>query len=128
MISDEHLKLTSEQLEAFSTLSTFGTPCNVLASWMNLDSHARNEYLLKNPDAGIPVPDVMPDGTIIGDQRNELKWWVKAARTANGKDMGIAIKADKTTPYSAIKKVMDSLREVDENRYNLITALKGVEE
>jgi biopolymer transport protein ExbD len=42
--------------------------------------------------------------------------------------MGIAIKADKSTPYSVIKKVMDSLRDVDENRYNLITALKGIEE
>ena len=128
MISEGHLKLTAEQLESFAMLSTFGTPCNVLASWMNLDNHARNEYLLKNPEAGIPVPDVMPDGTIIGAQRNELKLWVKAARAANGKNMGIAIKADKTTPYSAIKKVMDSLRDVDENRYNLITALKGVEE
>jgi hypothetical protein len=127
MISEGHLKLSAEQLDQFSMLSTFGTPCNVMSAWMNLENHARTEYLLKNPEAGIPVPDVMPDGTIIGAQRNELKLWVKAARTANGKDMGIAIKADKSTPYSVIKKVMDSLRDVDENRYNLITTLKSGE-
>lgn len=42
--------------------------------------------------------------------------------------MNIAIKADKSTSYAVIKRVMDSLREVDENRYNLITALKGVDD
>jgi biopolymer transport protein ExbD len=41
--------------------------------------------------------------------------------------MGLAIKADKNTPYAVIKKVMDSLREIDENRYNLITSLKSEE-
>ena len=39
--------------------------------------------------------------------------------------MGLAIKADKSTPYSTIKEVMNSLRKIDENRYNLITTLKG---
>jgi biopolymer transport protein ExbD len=80
---------------------------------------------LKDPQAGIPVPDVQEDGSSIGI--NELKLWVAAARKANGKDMGLAIKADQKTPYAAIKKVMDSLRDVDENRYNLITSLKAEE-
>ena len=41
--------------------------------------------------------------------------------------MRIAIKADANTSYKVIKNVMNSLREVDENRYNLITSLKTVE-
>ena len=60
---------------------------------------------------------------------DELKIWVKAARTAlgEGNKMRIAIKADANTSYKVIKNVMNSLREVDENRYNLITSLKTVE-
>ncbi len=41
--------------------------------------------------------------------------------------MRIAIKADQNTPYSTIKEVMNSLRQIDESRYNLITTLKGEE-
>ena len=58
---------------------------------------------------------------------NELKTWVSTAREACGENMRIAIKADKSTSYAVIKRVMDSLREIEENRYNLITSLKGVE-
>ena len=125
MIREENLKLTPAQLEEFSKLSTFGTPCNLLASWLAMEPAKRTEILLKDAQAGIPVPEVQADGSYIG--LNELKLWVAAARKANGKDMGIAIKADQKTPYAAIKKVMDSLRDVDENRYNLITSLKAEE-
>ena len=59
---------------------------------------------------------------------NELKTWVSTAREACGENMRIAIKADKSTSYAVIKRVMDSLREIEENRYNLITSLKGVED
>ena len=53
--------------------------------------------------------------------------FVKAARKACGENMRIAIKADKTTPYKTIKNVMNSLRSIDESRYNLITTLKSGE-
>jgi biopolymer transport protein ExbD len=80
---------------------------------------------LKNPEAGVHLAEYQEDGSKIGD--DQLKLWVAAARKANGKNMGIAIKADSKTPYASIKKVMDSLRDVDENRYNLITTLKSGE-
>ena len=125
MIRDEYLNLTPSQLEEFSKCPTFGTPLSLLTSWLAMEPAKRNEILLKDPQAGVPVPDVMEDGSTFGV--NELKLWVAAARKANGKNMGLAIKADQKTPYSAIKKVMDSLRDVDENRYNLITSLKAEE-
>jgi biopolymer transport protein ExbD len=56
---------------------------------------------------------------------NQFKAWVKAARESNGNDLRIAIKADEKTPYKVIKNVMNSLQELNENRYNLITALKA---
>ena len=55
---------------------------------------------------------------------NQFKAWVKNARTSNGKDLIIAIKADQQTPYKVIKSVMNSLQDLSENRYNLITSLK----
>ena len=37
----------------------------------------------------------------------------------------IAIKSSKDTPYSTIKLVMNSLQDIQENRYNLLTELKS---
>ena len=58
---------------------------------------------------------------------NQFKAWVRNARAAN-KDLRIAIKADANTPYSVIKNVMNSLQDLRENRYNLITSLKTTSE
>ena len=59
----------------------------------------------------------------------ELKVWVTAASEALGEDkLKIAIKADKHTSYKVIKNVMKSLRDIDKNRYNLITSLAGAEQ
>ena len=125
MIRGEYLTLNPKQLDEFSKLPTFGTPLNTIAGWLDLEAAHRTEILLKNSDAGIPLAEYQEDGGTIGD--DQLKLWVAAARKANGKNMGIAIKADSKTPYASIKKVMDSLRDVDENRYNLITSLKAEE-
>ena len=54
---------------------------------------------------------------------NQLKDWVKNARSINN-DLRIAIKADGNTPYPVIKKVMNTLQDLRENRYNLITSLE----
>lgn len=111
-----HFNLTPQEIEAFAQAPTFGTPLNVTKAWLNLEN--QNDYLLRNPEAGIPCDSL----------NNELKTWVSTARETCGDGMRIAIKADKTTPYAVIKTVMNSLREIDENRYNLITSLKGADE
>lgn len=41
------------------------------------------------------------------------------------RNLRIAIKSDKNTPYSTIKLVMNSLQDIQENRYNLLTELKS---
>ena len=58
---------------------------------------------------------------------NQFKAWVRNARATNS-DLRIAIKADANTPYSVIKNVMNSLQDLRENRYNLITSLKTTSE
>lgn len=110
------LSLDAKEVEAFAQAPTFGTPLNTIKGWLATEN--RNELLTKSQEAGIPCDSV----------NNELKVWVSTAREACGEGMRIAIKADKSTSYAVIKKVMDTLREIDENRYNLITALKGVDE
>ena len=54
---------------------------------------------------------------------HQFKSWVRSARQVNP-DLRIAIKADASTPYAVIKNVMNSLQDLRENRYNLITSLK----
>ena len=110
------LSLTPEEVEVFAQAPTFGTPLNTMKGW--LASDVKNELLTKSKEAGIPCDSV----------NNELKTWVSTAREACGESMRVAIKADKSTSYAVIKRVMDSLREIEENRYNLITSLKGVED
>lgn len=110
------LNLNAQQVETFAQAPTFGTPLNTIAGWLETDN--RNELLIKSQEAGIPCDSL----------NNELKTWVSTAREACGEGMGIAIKADKSTSYAVIKKVMDTLRDIDEARYKLITSLKGVEE
>ena len=110
------LSLTAQEVEVFAQAPTFGTPLNTMKGW--LASDVKNELLTKSKEAGIPCDSI----------NNELKTWVSTAREACGESMRVAIKADKSTSYAVIKRVMDSLREIEENRYNLITSLKGVED
>lgn len=116
MIETEKISLTPQEIKEFAEAPTFGTPINTIKSWL-ASGENRNEILTKSKEAGIPCDSI----------NNELITWVSAAREACGENMRIAIKADKSTSYAVIKRVMDSLREVEENRYNLITSLKGVE-
>ena len=116
MKENDKLDLDAKEVEIFAQAPTFGTPINTMHGW--LASDVKNELLTKSKEAGIPCDSV----------NNELKIWVSSAREACGEGMRIAIKADKATSYAVIKRVMHSLREIDENRYNLITSLKGVED
>lgn len=112
---DSGFSLTPAEIKQFAQVPTFGMPISLTKAWL-ASGDKKNDYLNRE-DAGIPCDSL----------NNELKIWVSTAREACGENMRIAIKADKSTSYAVIKRVMDSLREIDENRYNLITSLKGSE-
>ena len=101
---------TPEQEKKFVTASTFGVPMRSMQKFLDLPTEQQDK-LLKNE--GIPC-----DST-----DNQFKSWVSNARQVNP-DLRIAIKADASTPYAVIKNVMNSLQDLRENRYNLITSLK----
>ena len=108
------IKFTPEQQKRFTLASTFGVPIRSMQRFLDLPEEQRDK-ILKNE--GIPC-----DST-----DNQFKAWVRNARAANA-DLRIAIKAHASTPYSVIKNVMNSLQDLRENRYNLITSLKGESE
>ena len=114
MAEEYGIKFTPEQEKRFMLSSTFGVPIRSMQKYLDLPEDQR-DTILKNE--GIPCDSV----------DNQFKSWVRNARTANG-DLRIAIKADATTPYSVIKNVMNSLQDLRENRYNLITSLKAESE
>ncbi|WP_455672096.1 ExbD/TolR family protein [Phocaeicola sp.] len=114
-MGDEYgVNFTPEQEKKFIVSSTFGVPIKSMQKFLDLPSD-KQDQILKNE--GIPC-----DST-----DNQFKSWVRNARSVNS-DLRIAIKADADTPYAVIKKVMNSLQDLRENRYNLITSLKTTSE
>jgi biopolymer transport protein ExbD len=104
------ISFTDKELKDFSLINSFGVPIGMMQNFLGLKPEDRDR---KENGIGIPCDSL----------NNEFKSWVSFARTVN-KDYRIAIKADQTVPYPVIKKVMNSLQDLKENRYNLITSLE----
>lgn len=114
MGEDYGIQFTPQEIKAFSLSPTFGVAMKNMKSYLALSSEEQDK-VLKNQ--GIPCDSI----------DNQFKGWVRHARETNP-DLRIAIKADQNTPYAVIKKVMNSLQDLKENRYNLITSLKTTSE
>lgn len=107
---DYGISFTPEEMKKFKIEKTFGVPIKSMKAYLAMSTEDQDKVL---KDEGIPTDKL----------DNQFKSWIKNARAAN-KDLRIAIKADKNTPYKVIKDVMTSLQDLRENRYNLITSLK----
>ena len=105
------ITFSDEEKKKFSVAQTFGVPMKSMKQFLALPGEDRDRVL---KDYGIPCDSI----------DNQFKVWISSARATN-RDLRIAIKADQSTPYSVIKNVMNSLQDLKENRYNLITSLKG---
>lgn len=108
------IQFTPEEIKKFQKNQTFGVPIKSMKRYLELPAEKQEEVL---SNEGIPCDSV----------DNQFKSWVKNARATNP-ELRIAIKADQDTPYSVIRNVMNSLQDLKENRYNLITALKTTSE
>ena len=111
------INLSPMQLANFKSDPMFGAPMNVIEKFLTMEEGQRREQL---KELGIPLDSI--DGG-----KSEFQMWVKSARGVNS-DIKVAIKADKDTPYRIIKRVMNELQDIDENRYYLITSLKSEED
>ena len=111
----------------------FGVNIAALKQWLNMTQEKMDEYIYpsKNPNAGIPI-----DMNENLEKPNEFQMWMRAAYNTSDENLttaiktgeGIAIKADKSTPYSKIQVVMDNLQTLKMNKFSLMTALKSEDE
>jgi len=112
MAENYKVTLTPEEIKRYSLLDVVGNPMHTMKAFLSLAPDIRD---LPQNNLGIPS-----DST-----DNQFKQWVRSARDVNP-DLRIAIKADEKTPYPVVKKVMKTLQELDESRFNLITKLEEV--
>jgi biopolymer transport protein ExbD len=106
-----NITFNSTEVKEFSLVNKFGVPINLMKSYLALNNEER-----EMPQNVIGIPCDSLD--------NQFKKWVTIAKGIN-KDYRIAIKADQTTAYPVIKKLMGSLQDINENRYNLLTSLRN---
>jgi len=105
---------TDKELKEFSVINGFGVPIEQMKDFLALKPADRD---MKENQLGIPYDSL----------NNQLKNWVRFARIVNPQ-LRIAIKADQALAYPVIKNVMNTLQDLDENRYNLITSLEQAPE
>lgn len=109
---DYNVKFSPKQINSFLNQPTIGVPISRLPAFLDLKLSDQDELLKSS--------------TIPADSaNNELKIWLKYGRDVN-EDLKIAVKSDETTPYPLIKSVFNTLQDVKENRFNLITRLRGM--
>ena len=106
-----NITFNSAELKEFSLVNKVGVPINLMKAYLALKTEERE--MAKNA-LGIPCDSI----------DNQFKNWVRFAKSIN-KDYRIAIKADQKTTYPVIKKLMGSLQDIGESRYNLLTSLKN---
>ncbi|MEI6408858.1 MAG: biopolymer transporter ExbD [Bacteroidota bacterium] len=117
------LGLTEAEQIKFSNAGSFGVPRNRLKQW--IDADATDRAKLVSP--GIPIDTVDVN-------KSELADWIHNARLAQfrmkqeGKvkeEYVIVVKADQDTPYPAIQKVINTLIDINVNKFNLITSMEA---
>ena len=114
-----NIGLNAQEMKKFQTDPMWGIPLNSLKGYLDLPTGKMTEVITGN-EAGIPLDS-------INGGKSEFQLWVTEALKVND-DLKIAIKADATTPYANIKKVMSELQDMSQNRYYLITSLKTGED
>ena len=110
------VSFNSAEKRTFGLSPAFGVPMAQMKAFLDLPEEEQTAYLKSSANPGVPCDSL----------HNEFKDWIKCARDVNP-DLRIAIKADAKSPYKIIKNVMNSLQDIKENRYNLITSLKSEE-
>lgn len=120
------LGMNDQEKLVFANLGMFGVPRNRLKQFINTPPAERGKF----PIEGIPV-----DTSDIN--KSELADWIHNARIAQfrmkqeGKvtdEYVIVVKADKNTPYPAVQRVINTLTDINVNKFNLITSMESGKE
>lgn len=120
MNSQYPMNLTEKEKIQFANSGAFGVPRNRMKSWLDAEPSQRAEF----DSPGIPSDTI----------DNELAPWIHNARLAQFKmkqegkvkeEYVMVVKADADTPYDAIQRVINTLTDINVNKFNLITSMEG---
>ncbi|HHU95915.1 MAG: biopolymer transporter ExbD [Bacteroidota bacterium] len=111
MASEYGVTITDQQKRVFVEQPFIGVPMNRMPAFLDLPM-SEHDAAMRN--YGIPN-----DST-----NNQFTDWILKARALD-ENMKITLKADETTPYPVIEKVMKDLVHIKANRYSFITVLRG---
>ncbi len=147
------VNLTNAQIAEFGKINMFGVAFRDLPDYLSMSITERDKFQgeMENPKVGIPI-----DGNKNRDGRlNDFQVWLKAiynvAQQINSEQTagmtpeeakavqnlygalmrqgeGIAVKADKDTPFTTVQQVFDNLQTMKLNKFSLMTALKSEDE
>ena len=109
-----NMTFTDKQMLSFLNQQTIGVPISQLSTFLNMPMLDQDQFL---KTTGVPT-----DST-----NNQLSDWIQRAVSVN-RDLKIAIKADRSTPYPMVSNVISTLQVLKQNRFNLITTLEGMPE
>ena len=114
MSAEYGVTVNERQKKVFLEQPFIGVPMNRLPAFLDLpfgeQDAAMREY-------GIPADSL----------DNQFTNWIQKAREIDG-EMKITLKADQSTPYPLVEKVMKDLVRIKANRYSLVTVLRGAPE
>ncbi|MBO4995869.1 MAG: biopolymer transporter ExbD [Muribaculaceae bacterium] len=126
---NKKVELTDADVASFAKLNMFGVPFQALPSFLRMSQTDQDKVItdMTRNDVGIPIDD-----NVDLEKPNEFQIWMRAIyssgndnlQAAMKKGEGIAVKADKGTPYSIVHHVLDNLQTLKMNRFSLMTALK----
>jgi len=137
MLKDRETNLTPDQKQEIINFNQIGIPVKSMPEFLS-KSHEDQIKLMKV--TGIPTDSLQNRE----DKMSEFQLWVKAMKNGykewyndlsdaektevSATKLEINIKADKETPYSAVKLVISELQDINESRYKLVTQAKKLEE
>lgn len=108
------VSFSEQEKAAFAEPTTFASvPMKAMQQYLRMDMSERKEFIRQFE--GIPADSL----------NNQLASWIKSAKAVNP-ELTISVKADEGTPYPLIRKVTATLQEVKENRFSLVTQLRGM--
>ena len=137
MLKERETNLTADQKQEIINFNQIGIPVKSMPEFLT-KSHEDQVKLIKM--MGIPTDSLQNRE----DKMSEFQLWVKAMKNGykewyndlsdaektevSANKLEINIKADKDTPYSAVKLVIAELQDINESRYKLVTQAKKLEE
>ncbi|MDE6496484.1 MAG: biopolymer transporter ExbD [Duncaniella sp.] len=122
-------QLPEADAATFSKINMFGVPFQVLHQFLSMSQTEQDKFISNMNDKAVGIP--------INDNKdmehlNEFQIWMRAIYNSGNDNLqkaikkgeGIAVKADKDTPYNTVHDVLDNLQTMKMNRFSIMTALK----